>query len=116
MRQQTYLNVILTVNAALLAGVIWTQVADRPLLVESAHAQPKRGFPNPSQQRQTIISLLKSIDSTTAEQAKLLESGKLKVEITALPEPSEGQSADAKDGELPPGVVLGGSNSEKERD
>ena len=35
MRQSRYLNVILTVNAVLLAGLLWTQVVDRPMLAET---------------------------------------------------------------------------------
>ena len=46
MRQGTYLNVILTVNAVLLAGLVWTQVADTPLLAETASAQSRSRLSN----------------------------------------------------------------------
>ncbi len=110
MRQQTYLNVILTVNAVLLSGVVWTQVSDRPLLAEQAQAQPDRGFPNPSQQRREMIEVLNAINANLAKQHELLSSGKLQVEVTSLPEVEDDQSADA--GPLPPGVVRGGGEEQ----
>ena len=56
MRQGSYLNVILTVNAVLLAGVLWTHVAGTPVLNSTANAQSAgtggTGIPNAADQRQ----------------------------------------------------------------
>jgi hypothetical protein len=87
MRQGTYLNVILTVNAALLTGVLWTQVAERPALSSAALAQsaPRAdGIPNAAAQRQKMIEALRDLKASMDANTRLLESGKLKVEVTNL--------------------------------
>ena len=88
MRQGTYLNVILTVNAALLAGLLWSQVAGSPVLTQSAVAQsagaekPAVGIPNAADQRQKAIEALRELNATVASLKKTIEGGKLKVEVT----------------------------------
>ena len=90
MRQSTYLNVILTVNAALLGAVVWTQVAGEPALVQSASAQSARdageGIPNAASQRQKMIEALREIKASVDSMQKALTSGKLKVEVSNLSE------------------------------
>ena len=47
MRQTRYLNVILTVNALLLAALLWTAIAGQPLLVNEASAQVRTRYSTP---------------------------------------------------------------------
>jgi hypothetical protein len=94
MRQGKYLNVILTVNAVLLAGLLWTQVAEQPMLADSAVAQtrsrpnpgkkPSFYKPNASEQRADQLEVLKQLNQSIKEQTSLLSSGKLQVEVTNL--------------------------------
>ena len=86
MRQSTYLNVILTVNAGLLAAVVWTQLADRPVLAQPASAQSSQ----PVMKTTTADRQLRMIEIMGDMQTQLeaintrLESGKLKVEVINL--------------------------------
>lgn len=95
MRQGAYLNVILTVNAVLLGGVLWTQVASHPGLTQSASAQSTPsgapvgqahgvGIPNAGDQRQKMIEALRELTASVESSRKLMESGKLKVQVTNL--------------------------------
>jgi hypothetical protein len=92
MRQGTYLNVILTVNAVLLTGLLWTQVVSQPLLDTSAAAQSRTRtaappvIPNAAAQRAKMIDALNDLKQSVDAQRKLLESGKLKVTVTNLDE------------------------------
>jgi hypothetical protein len=94
MRRGTYLNVILTVNAVLLTGLLWTQLADRPLLESeaAAEAQSRTKTPNPpvipnaAAQRDRMINAIKDLKQSVDAQRKFLESGKLKVTVTNLDE------------------------------
>lgn len=91
-KQNRCLNTLLSINALLLGGVLWTQLADSPLLDRSADAQMRTaiagepGIPNAAQQRekmiQTMLDMKKSVDSLT----KTLESGDLNVEVSNLDE------------------------------
>jgi len=89
MRQGLYLNVILTVNAVLLAGIVWTQVAGHPTLARSASAQtgpvsPNQGIPNAADQRQKVIEGIRDLKTSVEAMKRTIESGKLKVEVTNL--------------------------------
>ncbi len=100
MRKDTYLNIILTVNAMLLATMLWVQVADNPILAENAIAQRRsnprqstanRGkkpfvFPNDADQRQKQIDEMIKIGKSIEATRKLIESGNLRVEVTNLGE------------------------------
>ncbi len=100
MRKSTYLNVILTVNAILLASMLWVQVADHPILAENAAAQsrskPRQStanrhkqpfvFPNDADQRQKLIEEMKKVVTSVEATRKLIESGNIKVEVTNLGE------------------------------
>jgi len=93
MRQHTYLNVILTVNACLLTGVLWTQIASGPPLAQTAAAEqaampeiPRLGIPNAAEQRQKMITALTHLQRSVDAQQKLLQSGKVKVQVTNLDE------------------------------
>ena len=99
MRKDTYLNIILTVNAILLATMLWVQVADNPILSEDATAQTRskprgssRGsnkpfvFPNDADQRQKQIEEMIKIGKSIEATRKLIESGNIRVEVTNLGE------------------------------
>jgi hypothetical protein len=87
MRQGSYLNVILTVNAVLLAGVLWTHVAGTPVLNSTANAQSPvggTGIPNAADQRQKQIEAIRELKVSVDATNKLLTSGKLKVEVSNI--------------------------------
>lgn len=92
MRRRNYLNGILTVNAVLLTGLLWVQVAGQPLLANSATAQVRtkpRGqtpiiMPNASGQRQRMIDELKTLSKSVEALNQQIESGTIKVEVTNL--------------------------------
>jgi hypothetical protein len=87
MRQGTYLNVILTVNAVLLAGVVWAHVAGTPVLSSTAIAQSAgggTGIPNAADQRQKQIEAIRDLKASVDATNKLLTSGKLKVEVSNI--------------------------------
>jgi hypothetical protein len=88
MRQSTYLNVILTINAALLTGLLWTQFVGAPSLTSQALAQttPGVGIPNAAEQRQRMIETMREIKASIEVTRKLLESGKVKVEVANIKE------------------------------
>ena len=90
MQRTTYLNVILTVNAGLLSVLVWTQLSSRPLLAQTAEAQissgATAGIPNAAGQREQMIRHLDRINRNMESMAKLMESGKAKVEVTNLSE------------------------------
>lgn len=94
MRKATYLNVILTANAVLLGGLLWTHVAETPILAQSASAQvrtstppalkPGTGVPNAGMQRDAMIRALQDIQRSVESTRKLLESGGVTVEVSNL--------------------------------
>jgi hypothetical protein len=89
MRHGTYLNVILTVNAVLLGGLVWSQIAGKAVLEQSATAQVNKegaGVPNAADQRQKMIEALREMKTSIDANNKLLQSGKLRVEVTNLNE------------------------------
>jgi hypothetical protein len=87
MRQGTYLNVILTVNALLLSALVWTQLADRPMLAEPVQAQQPRDAPlNAGAQRHRMIELLNEVKRESERTRKVIESGDVRVKVTNLNE------------------------------
>ncbi len=92
MRRASYLNGILTANAVLLAGLLWTQIAGQPLLSSTAAAQnitparPVPTVPNAGKQRRELIDAIHQLRRTTQESMRLLTSGRVKVEVTNLDE------------------------------
>ncbi len=86
MRQGKYLNTILTVNAALLSALVWTQLAGGPYLGSSASAfqappTPTGGVPNAGLQRQRQIEELQAMRAAVDSMRKTLEGGKMKVVV-----------------------------------
>lgn len=97
MKAQRYMNAMLTINALLLAALLWVLVVERPLLASEADArepdlvekhtsgkQKAPVFANSTGQRQEIIKQLKLLNASLDRQADMLESGKMKVEVTNL--------------------------------
>ncbi len=84
MRQGRYLNIILTVNAILLAALIWVQITDRPAMVETAVAQstPRHeGIPNAADQRLRMIEALRDINRRLDRVERRLETGEIRVRV-----------------------------------
>jgi hypothetical protein len=91
MRQTTYLNVILTCNAMLLSGVLWTQLAGRSLMTQSAEAQSTEaagipGIPNAGGQREQMIRELQAMNVSLSAAIRTIEGGRTRVEVTNLGE------------------------------
>jgi hypothetical protein len=98
MQQGTYLNVILTVNAVLLAALVWVstgpaeadaQVATRGQPSSAVRSSPFTGtlFPvNAGEQRMRMIELLERINASTADVSDRLERGAANVQVTNLSE------------------------------
>ncbi len=86
MRQGTYLNFILTVNAVLLAGLVWTQIVETPVATEAIAADrlKRMTIPNAAEQRKKMIDALAEIKRSADASQRLLESGKVKVQVTNL--------------------------------
>ena len=62
MRQRTYLNAILTVNAGLLAVLAWTQIAERPVLTPEAVAQSPTVAFDAGAQRQRMVDAVQNLE------------------------------------------------------
>ena len=91
-KQTRCLNALLTINGLLLGALLWTQLADQPLLAGEADAQMRAsastegGVPNAAQQRQKMIDALEDMKKSVDAMNKTMESGNLKVEVTNLDE------------------------------
>ncbi len=91
MRQRNYLNVILTANAVLLAGLLWTQVADTPLLATSASAQNRTKYaspptiPNAAKQRNDLLRAVQSLQASVDGLKRSVEGG-IRVQVTNFDE------------------------------
>lgn len=81
MRQGTYLNVILTVNACLLAVLAWTQLSAQPPMVQSAEAQNAGGMVTAGEQRQRIIESLRQVRQSVNETNQRLDRGTMRVHV-----------------------------------
>jgi hypothetical protein len=98
MRQGTYLNIILTVNAALLTGLLWGQLAGRASLETQASAQ---GVPLPAgqsaipvtsaDQRQRQIELMRDIKLAVDDLKKSVMTGTMKVEVSNIDQLKQGK-------------------------
>ncbi|MHC5026981.1 MAG: hypothetical protein ACYTGR_09520 [Planctomycetota bacterium] len=90
MRSRRFLNVILSLNAILLAGLLWASLAGRPIFASQAVAQvrskPAMMAPNAADQRATMIREMRNMQHAVDGMSKLLESGRVKVSVTNLAE------------------------------
>jgi hypothetical protein len=81
MRRATYLNVVLTINAVLLAALLWSAVAGRPLFSTEAAAQSRTRYaevpnvPNAGEQRAEMVAALKDLKQSVEATNRLLSSG-----------------------------------------
>jgi len=87
MKRRTYLEVILTVNAILLGGILWTNIAGAPALGWRAIAgdQP-RGIPNAAAQRLEMIRTLRTISEDVRSLQSDLRETEFKVRLVAVPD------------------------------
>lgn len=89
-----YLNTILSINAVLLAGLLWTQIAGTSLLDSPAHAQasnpPEQTFANPIKQRKEMIDILRATRSSIDSLKKKIDDAEFKVQVTNFDELSIG--------------------------
>ena len=85
-RQGTYLNIVVTAVALLLAGLLWTQVADRGPVVRSSYAaiDDGNGVPDSGAQLERIIRELHEIRVTLEATKELMEDGMVQVQVTNL--------------------------------
>ena len=92
MRQGTYLNVILSINAVLLTALIWTQLAGPAgPSPDAAAAQlgtsgTMGGIPNAGEQRLLMLRSLARVEKSLDGISKHLENGKLTVSVDNLHE------------------------------
>ncbi|MHC4140335.1 MAG: hypothetical protein ACYSUF_00150 [Planctomycetota bacterium] len=91
-RAQRVIASLLTVNALLLAGLVWVQIAERPLLATPAVAQ-QRSLPNAGGQRDQMVALLNEIRKTSEATRRVLETGRVRVEVVAPSTRKSPQSA-----------------------
>lgn len=82
MKQVRYLNVILTANAVLVAGLLWTQISAQPHFVQEAAAQGSGGgMVSAGEQRQRMIESLKELEKSVNENTRVLERSTLRVHV-----------------------------------
>ncbi len=91
MKRFSYRDSILSIIAILLAANIWVQVSDGPSVNREAIAQDPRGIPNAGYQRKEMIDGLREIGRRVDGMARLIESGKMKVEVANFKELEESQ-------------------------
>ncbi|HWB20450.1 MAG TPA: hypothetical protein VG711_09140 [Phycisphaerales bacterium] len=87
MRRHALLNGLLTLNAILMAGVLWTQLSDRPIFAGKATAGPADpalapSIPNAADQRQKIVDELRGIKASMESLKQSIQGGTYKVEVT----------------------------------
>ena len=91
MRQARYLNVILTVNAVLLAALLWTQIAGSSIGSQAVAQQPPTpGIPNAASQRQAIIDSIDKLRASVEDMHATIESGDMRVTVANIDEISSG--------------------------
>ena len=78
---QRLITTLLTVNAILLAGLLWVQLAARPIFAEVAYAQS----PNAGLQREQMMRLLVDVRKAAQATQKVLESGYVRVVVVQAP-------------------------------
>ena len=97
MRGKKYLNFILTINAILLACLLWVQVSENVVFAENADAQvrdrrpgtrnlkevgPPIVIPNAAGQRQAAVEQMKKMNQTLEALKSFIEKGSLTVEVS----------------------------------
>ncbi|MFG0331366.1 MAG: hypothetical protein ACF8PN_15875 [Phycisphaerales bacterium] len=85
MRRTRTLHTLLTLNAILMAALIWTTVAERPLVASAEATGPKGGIPDAGSQRLEMIRELRRLNDSVGELGQRLDKGQFKVEVTKMP-------------------------------
>ncbi len=80
-KAQRLITTLLTVNAVLLAGLLWVQVAAHPIFAEVAYAQS----PNAGLQRDRMMRQLADIQKAAQATQKVLETGYVRVVVVQAP-------------------------------
>ena len=81
-KAQRLITSLLTLNTLLLAGLLWTQIAETPIMAKTASAAQQRPrLPNAGAQRQQMVVLLNEIRKSVESTKTTLESGRIKVEV-----------------------------------
>lgn len=97
LRSRQYLNAILTVNAILVASLVWTRISDGPssahagptmptAFVQSEDGAPTGGVPNAAGQRERLIAEVRGLRDDIHGLESTLNGGKIKVNIGNLAE------------------------------
>ena len=77
----------MTAIAVLLTVLVWTNIADRPLLAQQASAVvDPPGIPNAGQQRAQIRDAVQDLRKELQKMNKMMADGKLKVEVSNIAE------------------------------
>lgn len=86
MNRAKYLNVILTINAILLAGLLWVAVADRVVLADRAIATgPRTGIPDAGAQRFEMIRELRKFNAWADNLTEKITTHEYSVKVTSMP-------------------------------
>ncbi len=87
-RSQQYLNGILTVNAVLLAAMVWTNISSGPSRADAApialqveDQEHVGGVPNAAAQRERTITEVRGLRDDFRQLEQALTSGKMKVNV-----------------------------------
>jgi hypothetical protein len=89
--QLKYMNIVLTINAVLLLGLLWSGWSGEPVFSNEAAAQsrsrpqgwrPVPTVPNAGKQRDRQIQATEEVQRSVDAMVRLLESGDIKVQVT----------------------------------
>jgi hypothetical protein len=90
-RNATYLNAILTVNAVMVAALVWTHVSEGPSLANASPLQAETGentggVPNAGLQRLQTLNEIKALRSDVQRLEATLVAGKIRFGISNFAE------------------------------
>jgi hypothetical protein len=93
-RSRGFLSGILTVNAVLLAALVWTNITEGPSRAEAAPVAPvaqsddppQIGVPNAGAQRERLIAEVRSLREDVRALEQAVNSGRMKVTISNFSE------------------------------
>ncbi len=80
MKNNRYLNVILTILTVVLTLNLWVSTTRGPVWESEAYGQ---GIPDAGAQRKKIVDELKLLNQRTQKLTQLLQSGKVRVQVNA---------------------------------
>ena len=87
MRRTKLTNLLLTLNALLMAGVLWALAAGHVPFASTAEAGGPRvlGIPNAAEQRLDMIKELRKLNATVADMRKEMDRVEFRVKVTSMP-------------------------------